>query len=127
MLSFGTLKDMSGLPKDWCNSELIKRLMDNTFPYRRHVIVKEVICPKDLFDKFPLIRTREQVHIQFYIFIRFIGILSMYQVCSVIVISDICNLPYKFFIERANVKTGAFYFKQKACFILRSCILVKVN
>ena len=62
------LKDQSGLPKSRCSSELIKRLLDNTFPYRRHIIIKEVIRLKDLFDKFPLIRTREKVHIQFYIF-----------------------------------------------------------
>ena len=57
------LKEQSGLPKDRRNSELIIRLMDKTFPYRRHVIIKEVIRLKDLFDKFPLIRRREQVHI----------------------------------------------------------------
>ena len=28
------LKDQSGLPKDRRNSELIKRLMNKTFPYR---------------------------------------------------------------------------------------------
>ena len=62
------LKEQSGLMKDRRNSELIKRLMDKTYPYRRHVIIKEVIRLKDLLNKFPLIRTREQVHIQFYIF-----------------------------------------------------------
>ena len=62
------LKDQSGLPKDRRNSELIIRLMNKTFPYKRHVIIKEVLCLKDLFGKFPLISTRKQVHIQFYIF-----------------------------------------------------------
>ena len=93
------LKEQSGLPKNRRNSELIIRPMDKTFLYRRHVIIKEVIRLKELFDKFPLIRTREQVHIQFYILYHLLRILSVYQGCSVIVISDICNLPYKFFIE----------------------------
>ena len=53
------LKEQSGLPKDRRNSEFIIRLMDKTFPYRQHVIIKEVIRLKDLFDKLPLIRARE--------------------------------------------------------------------
>ena len=57
------LKDQSGLPNDQRSNELIKRLTDKTFPYRLHVIIKEVLRLEDFFDKFPLIRTREQVHI----------------------------------------------------------------
>ena len=79
----GELKDQSCLRKDRRNSELIKRLMDKTFSYRRHVIIKGVLRLKDLFDKFPLIRIREQVHIKFYIF------LNNVSSCSVIVISYI--------------------------------------
>ena len=66
------LKEQSSLAKDRRNSELTKRLMDKTFLYRRHVIIKEVIRLRTCLTSFHWYIQRSRYTFSFTFFVRFV-------------------------------------------------------
>ena len=55
------MKNQLTLCNEKRNKELLRTLMDKTYPHRRHLIAKEIIRLQDLVEMYPVLCTEDQV------------------------------------------------------------------